>query len=65
MYVTIPSIKEKDEFVVSITKSFMDPEFTTKSIGNIQKFVSDLVGYYVIMEGIFFYVGFVMITKVG
>jgi ribonucleoside-diphosphate reductase beta chain len=30
MYQTIPSIKEKDEFVVEITKSVFDPNFTTE-----------------------------------
>lgn len=60
MYETIPSIKEKDEFVVNLTKSLLDPLFETKTPANIQQFVHDLVGYYVIMEGIFFYAGFAM-----
>jgi ribonucleoside-diphosphate reductase beta chain len=63
MYLRIPSIKEKDEFVVDMTRSFMDPGFTTRSVEDMQKFVSDLVGYYVIMEGIFFYAGFVMMLN--
>lgn len=60
MYENIPSIKEKDDFVVELTKSMLDPEFNTKGSENIQKFLHDLVGYYVIMEGIFFYAGFAM-----
>lgn len=60
MYQTIPSIKEKDDFVVGLTKSVFEPGFTTIGNHNIQKFVHDLVGYYVIMEGIFFYAGFAM-----
>jgi ribonucleoside-diphosphate reductase beta chain len=63
MYLTIPSIKEKDEFVISITKSVLDPNFTTEGSGNIQKFVHDLIGYYAIMEGIFFYAGFAMMLS--
>ena len=63
MYHTIPSIKEKDEFVIGITKSILDPEFSTEGTENIQRFVHDLVGYYVIMEGIFFYAGFVMMLS--
>jgi hypothetical protein len=63
MYQTIPSIKEKDEFVVEITKSVFDPNFTTQGTENIQKFVHDLVGFYVIMEGIFFYAGFAMMLS--
>jgi ribonucleoside-diphosphate reductase beta chain len=63
MYLTIPSIKEKDDFVVDMTKSVFDPNFSTEGIENIQKFVHDLVGYYVIMEGIFFYAGFAMMLS--
>jgi ribonucleoside-diphosphate reductase beta chain len=60
MYNEIPSIKEKDDFVVEITKTVFDPTFTTEGTENIQLFVRDLVGFYVIMEGIFFYAGFAM-----
>ncbi len=61
MYNTIPSIKEKDDFVVNLTQSIFDPTFETEGIDNIRKFIHDLIGYYVIMEGIFFYAGFAMI----
>ncbi len=63
MYLRIPSIKEKDDFVVGLTKSILDPQFTTMSTANIQEFIYDLVGYYSIMEGIFFYAGFVMMLS--
>lgn len=63
MYLEIPSIHAKDEFVVGITKSVFDPTFKTDSTENIQKFVHDLIGYYVIMEGIFFYAGFAMMLS--
>ncbi len=63
MYETIPSIKAKDEFVIEMTKSIFDPNFKTDTTENIQKFVHDLVGYYVIMEGIFFYAGFAMMLN--
>ena len=62
-YETISSIKDKDEFVIGITKSLLDPNFKTDTSEGIQKFVHDLVGYYVIMEGIFFYAGFVMMLS--
>jgi ribonucleoside-diphosphate reductase beta chain len=63
MYLEIPSIKAKDDFVVDMTKSIMDPSFTTGSVEDIQRFVHDLVGFYVIMEGVFFYAGFVMMLS--
>lgn len=63
MYQTIPSIKAKDDYVVEMTKSVLDPNFNTQGVENMQKFVHDLVGYYVIMEGIFFYAGFAMMLS--
>lgn len=60
MYETVPTIKQKDEFVVKMTTSLFDPNFTTDTIEDIRTFLHDLVGYYVIMEGIFFYAGFAM-----
>lgn len=63
MYSTIPSIKAKDEFVVNITTTIFDPNFKTDTTENIQKFIFDLIGYYVIMEGIFFYAGFAMMLS--
>lgn len=63
MYNTVDSIKKKDDFVVEKTMSLLDPDFKTDTTENIQKFVHDLVSYYVIMEGIFFYAGFVMMLS--
>lgn len=60
MYNTVPSIKDKDDFVVRLTTSLFDPNFKTETVEDKRKFVHDLVGYYVIMEGIFFYAGFAM-----
>jgi ribonucleoside-diphosphate reductase beta chain len=60
MYQTVPSIKAKDDFVIQLTTSVFAPGFTTQGTKNIQKFIHDLIGYYVIMEGIFFYAGFAM-----
>src|ERR1700733_859525 len=60
MYETIPSIKEKDDFVIKLTTSLFDPNFAPIGTANIQQFLHDLIGYYVIMEGIFFYAGFAM-----
>ncbi|MEM7481754.1 MAG: ribonucleotide-diphosphate reductase subunit beta [Acidobacteriota bacterium] len=60
MYLTIPSIQEKDDFVVEITRSVLDPTFTTEGVENVRRFLRDLIGFYVIMEGVFFYAGFAM-----
>lgn len=63
MYISIPSIKAKDDFVVDMTRSILDPNFSTVGTVNIQRFVHDLIGFYVIMEGIFFYAGFAMMLS--
>jgi ribonucleoside-diphosphate reductase beta chain len=60
MYQTIPSIKKKDDFVIELTKTIFDKKFEIKTKSDIQAFLKDLIGYYVIMEGIFFYAGFAM-----
>lgn len=60
MYQTVPSIKQKDDFVVQLTTSVLNPNFATNTATNIKLFLHDLIGFYVIMEGIFFYAGFAM-----
>jgi ribonucleoside-diphosphate reductase beta chain len=63
MYQRIPSIKAKDDFVIEITRSILDPSFSTDTPQGVQELVNDLIGYYVIMEGIFFYAGFAMMLS--
>jgi ribonucleoside-diphosphate reductase beta chain len=60
MYDRIPSIEAKDEFVVDLTRAVDDPTFTIETDDDLRDFLRDLVGFYVIMEGIFFYAGFAM-----
>jgi ribonucleoside-diphosphate reductase beta chain len=60
MYLRIPSIQAKDAYVVELTTTVLERGFETRGTANIQRFLHDLVGYYVIMEGIFFYAGFAM-----
>lgn len=62
-YEDIQSIKAKDDFVIDFTQSVLDPNFSTEGVENIRQFVHDLIGYYVIMEGIFFYAGFAMMLS--
>jgi len=63
MYNEVDSIKGKDEFVMGLTADVMEEGFNTDTVENKQKFVKNLVGFYVIMEGIFFYSGFAMILS--
>ncbi len=63
MYNEIPVIRAKDDFQMQLTSSILDPHFTTTTFEGSQKFLENLIGYYLIMEGIFFYSGFVMILS--
>jgi len=63
MYNEIPSIAKKDEFEMKITQNLVDPNFSTQTTEGIQQFLKNLIGYYIIMEGIFFYSGFAMILS--
>ncbi len=62
-YVHIPSIAQKDNFVISLTQSLFSENYSTQGTENITNFVRNLIGFYVIMEGIFFYAGFAMILS--
>ncbi|WP_139414514.1 ribonucleotide-diphosphate reductase subunit beta [Chlamydia abortus] len=57
------TIKAKDDFQMTLTGDVLDPNFSTDSVEGLRKFIKNLVGYYIIMEGIFFYSGFVMILS--
>ncbi|MGC4192849.1 MAG: ribonucleotide-diphosphate reductase subunit beta [Thermomicrobiales bacterium] len=63
MYHDIPAIRAKDEFEMELTADIVDPDFSTATLEGTQKFVENLIGFYVIMEGIFFYAGFAMILS--
>lgn len=58
-----PSIKAKDDFQMAITSAVLEHDFTTSTPEGLREFLKNLVGYYIIMEGIFFYSGFVMILS--
>jgi len=60
MYDRIPAIEQKDAFVVDLTRAIDRPEFTVETDADVRALLRDLVGFYVVMEGIFFYAGFAM-----
>ncbi len=63
MYNEINTIHAKDNFEMDLTADILKPDFTTNTKEGAQKFLENLIGYYLIMEGIFFYSGFVMILS--
>ncbi len=63
MYNEINSIHKKDQFEMELTAAVLDPHFSTKTEEGARKFLENLIGYYIIMEGLFFYSGFAMILS--
>ena len=63
MYREVPSIMRKDEFEMKLTAEVLDPKFSTETFEGAQSLLRNLIGYYLIMEGIFFYTGFVMVLS--
>jgi ribonucleoside-diphosphate reductase beta chain len=63
MYNEVNSIHAKDQFEMTLTTDVLQPGFSTDTFEGKQKFLENLIGYYIIMEGIFFYSGFVMILS--
>lgn len=63
MHREVNAIAGKDEFEMELTAGILEPGFTTATTAGAQQFLENLVGYYVIMEGIFFYSGFAMMLS--
>lgn len=65
MYREVPAIHDKDVFELQFTQELSDPNFHTGTEATDRRFLRNLIGYYIIMEGLFFYVGFVQMLSFG
>lgn len=65
MYREIPSVATKAAWALPFTQSLGDPNFHTGTPEADQRLLRDLIAFYVIFEGIFFYVGFTQILSMG
>ncbi len=65
MYRELPSVATKAEWALPYTHSLSDPTFQTGTPENDRRLLRDLIAFYVVFEGIFFYVGFVQILSMG
>ncbi|HSW72654.1 MAG TPA: ribonucleotide-diphosphate reductase subunit beta [Chlamydiales bacterium] len=63
MYNEVNTIHNKDKFEMKLTEDILKKDFNTSTTEGARKFLENLIGYYIIMEGIFFYSGFVMILS--
>ena len=65
MYRDIPSVATKAQWALPYTQSLGDINFKTGTKENDQRLLRDLIAFYVVFEGIFFYVGFTQILSMG
>jgi ribonucleoside-diphosphate reductase beta chain len=64
-YNEIPSIREKDEFLIPFIDTLTDPRFKTGTPEADQQLLKSLIVFSCLMEGLFFYVGFAQILALG
>jgi ribonucleoside-diphosphate reductase beta chain len=64
-YQEVASIKAKDDFLIPFINTLTDPAFKTGTIEADQQLLRSLIVFACIMEGLFFYVGFVQILALG
>lgn len=65
MYREVPAVARKAAWSLPYTQSLGDPNFQTGTPENDRRLLRDLIAFYVIFEGIFFYVGFTQILSMG
>jgi len=65
MYRELPAVARKAEWALPFTQHLADPNFQTGTTENDQKLLRELIAFYVVFEGIFFYVGFTQILSMG
>jgi ribonucleoside-diphosphate reductase beta chain len=65
MYREVPSVAAKASWSLSHTHSLSDPTFNTGTLETDQELLRNLIGFYAVTEGIFFYCGFTQILSMG
>ena len=65
MYREVPSVANKASWSISHTQGITDPSFQTGTPEADQELLRNLIGFYAVTEGIFFYCGFTQILSMG
>jgi ribonucleoside-diphosphate reductase beta chain len=65
MYHEVPTVAEKASWALKYTKEINDPSFTTGTVDTDKTLLKNLIAYYCVLEGIFFYCGFTQILSMG
>lgn len=64
-YNEVPSIRDKDAFLIPFIDNLTDPNFRTGTTADDQTLLKSLIVFACLMEGLFFYVGFTQILALG
>ncbi|QJR15928.1 ribonucleotide-diphosphate reductase subunit beta [Usitatibacter palustris] len=64
-YKEVKCIRDKDDFLIPFIDVLTDPNFKTGTPETDQQLLKSLIVFSCIMEGLFFYVGFVQILSLG
>ena len=65
MYHEIPSVAKKAAWGLKYTRAISDPKFDTGTPETDKELLRNLIAYYCVLEGIFFYCGFTQILSMG
>ena len=65
MYHEVPVVASKASWAIKYTKELSDPKFNTGTIETDKALLKNLIAYYCVLEGIFFYCGFTQILSMG
>ncbi len=65
MYREVPSVAKKASWSLDKTQVLSDPTFNTGTVETDQQLLRNLIGFYAVTEGIFFYCGFTQILSMG
>lgn len=61
MYKNVPAVAAKANYAEPFCNHLCNPNFHIQTITDVKEFLKDLVAFYLVFEGIFFYVGFAQI----
>ena len=65
MYREIPAVAKKAAWALKHTQAIGNPQFQTGTIENDQELLQNLIAFYCVLEGLFFYCGFSQILSMG
>jgi len=65
MYREVPSVARKAQWGIEYTRELSDPEFKTGTVETDKALLENLIAFYSVLEGIFFYCGFTQILSMG